>query len=393
MEKDKQRTMEEQRARYEEVYAESKLRWDNIAKPIDSLGLLEDAVAKLCAIAEDSKPYDMRKRAVVALCGDHGVCAEGVTQTGQDVTRVVAENFARGCSSVNYMSKVAGADVFAVDIGMVTGDVPEVFRLEDEKHLDDTVCEAIASCIATIQTGRIINCKCAMGTGNLAKEAAMTLAQCEFAIKVGEQLVAELRARGYGIIATGEMGIGNTTPTSVLAAKLLGLTAEQATGRGAGLDDAGFARKKRVVERALSRIRDLDFTEMPDTGCLRLLSEVGGFEIAGMVGLFLGGVKYRIPIVIDGAISAVAALVASRMNPLVPLYAMASHVSEEATGKFSLSAMGLEAMLHGHLCLGEGTGAVLLFPLLDMALSVYGNMGTFADLDITAYERSGKPKE
>lgn len=397
--------IENQKVKYMEVYDAVQRRWDSIAKPIDSLGLLEDSVAKLCAIVGESNPYILDKKAVVALCADHGVCAEGVTQTGQEVTRIVAENFAKGCSSVNHMSKVAGADVFVVDMGMASGEIPEW----SQNYIEDSyVGPEVLIEYTSMRTGRILNCKCAKGTKNLAAESAMTIEQCQYAMAIGKSIVWNLKHQGYKIIATGEMGIGNTTPTSVLAAKLLGLNAEQVTGRGAGLDDAGLARKREVVRRALERIKNIQLPELSqdkfsneieilsESGyvdrVIQILAEVGGYEIATMVGMYLGGVKYQIPIVIDGAISTVAALVASKINPLVPLYAMASHVSEEGTGKLALDAMELEAIVHGRLCLGEGTGAVTLYPLLDMALAVYSNMGTFADLEIDAYERSGKPQ-
>lgn len=354
----------EKMERYHRIASEAKLRWDNIAKPIDSLGMLEDYVVKLCAISGLAEPYDMSKRALVILCGDHGVVCEGVTQTGREVTRIVAENFAAGCSSVNYMARCAGADVFTVDIGM---DTPHYV----EKRI---VCSAV------------IDRKLARGTNNLAVMSAMTREACRQAIDVGINIVGNLKALGYKIIATGEMGIGNTTPTSVLAALFLDMSAEQVTGRGAGLNDAGMIKKRRVIGQAISRVREKQLTDTID-----ILAEAGGYEIAGMAGLFLGGVLYDMPIVIDGAISAVAALAAYRMDERVPYYAVASHVSEELTGQLALSAMHLQALLHGGMCLGEGSGAVALLPALDMGLSVYANMGTFSDLQIEAYERNGKP--
>lgn len=351
---------------YNRILREAKQRWDNIAKPIDSLGLLEDYVGKLCAISGSVEPYDLSRRALVILCADHGVVCEGVTQTGREVTRIVAENFAAGCSSVNYMAQCAGADVFTVDIGM------------------DTPCYSEKEMVC----GAVIDRKIARGTENLAVMPAMTKEACRQAIDVGVNIVRCMKELGYGIVATGEMGIGNTTPTSVLAAVLLNLSAEQVTGRGAGLKDDGMRKKRRVVEQAISRVREKHLTDMID-----ILAEVGGYEIAGMAGIFLGGVIYDMPVVIDGAISAVAALAAYHMDARVPYYALASHVSEEMTGKLALSAMHLPALLHGRMCLGEGSGAVAILPELDMGLAVYANMGTFSDLQIDAYERDGKPDQ
>ncbi|MGN0152585.1 MAG: nicotinate-nucleotide--dimethylbenzimidazole phosphoribosyltransferase [Wujia sp.] len=348
---------------YREIAGAVKRRWDNIAKPIDSLGLLEDNVVKLCAIAGSEQPYDLSRRALAILCADHGVVCEGVTQTGSLVTKIVAENFAAGKSSVNYMAQCAGVDVFTIDIGM---DTPAY----QEKNM--------------VQSA-VIDRKVARGTADLAVEQAMRTALCRQAIETGMDIVRSLKEQGYGIIATGEMGIGNTTPTSVLAAVLLSLSAEQVTGRGAGLNNAGMDKKRRVIEQAIARVREKKLTNAFD-----ILSEVGGYEIAGMVGIFLGGVRYNMPIVIDGAISAVSALVATQMDDRVPYYAIASHVSEEVTGQMALSAMHLQALIHGRMCLGEGSGAVAVMPVLDMGLAVYANMGTFQDLQIEAYNRDGK---
>jgi nicotinate-nucleotide--dimethylbenzimidazole phosphoribosyltransferase len=273
------------------------------------------------------------------------------------------------------MSATADVDVFTIDIGMNTKEYPT----------------------NELITGAVVNKKVAKGTNNLARGAAMSLEQCRKAINCGIDIVGELKQKGYGIVATGEMGIGNTTPTSALAAALLKLSAEEVTGRGAGLDNEGLARKKQVISMALDRNHNL-IKQFEDSSsdshhnvALKLLAELGGYEIAGMAGLFLGGVRHHIPVIIDGAISAVSALVASEIDEEVPRYALASHVSEEISGRLALEKMQLPAIIHGHMCLGEGSGAVALIPLLDMALAVYGNMGTFKDLSIEAYERSGKP--
>lgn len=341
-------------------------KWDGIAKPIDGLGLLEGYVRKLCQIAADPAPPKLERRALLVLCGDHGVVSEGVTQTDSSVTKVVAENFAKGCSSVNYMAARAGADVFVADVGMNTPEYPE----------------------KRLVMGAVVDRKLAAGCGNIAREPAMTVEQCERALAVGQELVRELKEKGYTVIATGEMGIGNTTPTSALAALLLQLPAEKVTGRGAGLDGEGLERKRAAVAAACERaaakgLVGEDGVRKP----LELLAEVGGFEIAAMAGVFLGGVRERLPIVIDGVISAVAALAADCLDGRVREYVLASHVSEEAAAAYALERLGAEAILHGRMHLGEGTGAVALFPLLDMAAAVYGKMGSFGDLAITAYEK------
>lgn len=374
----------------QKIYTQAKGKWDAIAKPIDSLGVFEDMVARLCAIAGTENPGDYKRRALLTLCADHGVVAEGVTQTDSGVTKVVAENIAHGCSGVNYMAQTAGVDVYAVDIGMLGELYPD----------------------ATFGMGHMINRKVQAGTGNLAKEPAMPMEVCDRAIETGKELVRECKEKGYEILAVGEMGIGNTTPTSALLAALLDLPAESVTGRGAGLNDAGLARKVQVITQALARVQGTvdakqsagqertdvklqcgrtDVQGTPDTK--QLLAELGGLEIAGMVGVFLGARQYQIPVVLDGAITCVAALTAMRMDAEIVDYLLASHVSEEASGRLALEALGLPAVIHGKLCLGEGSGAMMLFPLLDMTLSIYKNMGTFDDLSIEAYSRDGKPEE
>lgn len=338
----------------------SKAYWDSIAKPIDSLGMLEDYVVKLSYIAMDPAPYEVKKRALVIFCGDNGVVCEGVTQTGSEVTRIVSENFAKGCSSVNFMASSAGADVYPIDLGMDTPNYPEKRLVQ----------------------GSVIDRKISRGCGNIAKEAAMTAGQCQKALETGMELAGQLKEMGYRILATGEMGIGNTTPTSALASALLNLPAEAVTGKGAGLSAQGIERKCQVVKQAADRVREKKLTDP-----FEILAEIGCYEIAGMAGLFLGGMKYRIPVVIDGAISSIAALAAYRIDKRAANFMLASHESAEIAGKLALEEMGLEAILHGRLCLGEGTGAVALFPLLDMAVEVYKNMGTFTAYRIDPYER------
>lgn len=338
----------------------AKNHWDNIAKPIDSLGLLEEIVVKLCSIKGDEKPYDVSRRALLILCGDHGVVKEGVTQTDSGVTKIVSENFAKGKSTVNYMAKSAKVDVFTVDLGIDAPAYPE----------------------KKLKEGAVIDRKIARGCGNIAVEPAMTLLQCQQAIETGIELVRELKEMGYTMIATGEMGIGNTTPTSALTAIFLDLSAEQVTGKGAGLSKEGFFRKCQVVEQVITRVKEKNLSAPLD-----ILAEAGCYEIAGMAGVFLGGLKYRVPIVIDGAISAIAALAAQKIDLRAADFMFASHQSKEITGGLILEALKLRAPIQADMCLGEGTGTMTLFPMLDMAMEVYGNMGNFSEYQIGAYKR------
>lgn len=342
------------------VKREAKKHWDKIAKPIDSLGLMEEYVVKLCGMQNTFHPPSIKKRALMILCGDHGVVAEGVTQTDASVTKIVSENFAKGISTVNHIARYTKTDVYVADIGM---DTPSY-------HQDKLVM------------GEVVNRKIRRGSGNIAKEPAMTIEECEKAIQVGISLVEELKNMGYEIIATGEMGIGNTTPSSALTAIFTGEKVKAVTGRGAGLSEEGLKKKYQVVEQIIERVKKKHLKKPEE-----ILAEAGGLEIAGLVGIFLGGMKYRIPIVMDGVISTVAALTAMKIAPKVTEFMLASHVSHEGAAKAALSYMGLPAMIHGEMCLGEGTGALSLFPLLDIAIEVYEKMGSFQDYAIEPYQR------
>jgi len=328
---------------------EARRRWDAIAKPLNGLGLLEEAIVKIAGMG-GSADISLGKRAVLMMCADNGVVEEGVTQTGQEVTAIVAENAAKGDSSVCRMAHVADADVFAVNVGV-------------KSPLSENV---IDRCVRR-------------GTDNIAKGPAMTETEALRAINIGIDLVREKKAEGYRLFAMGEMGIGNTTTSSAMAAVLLGAPVTEVTGRGAGLSDAGLMRKRSAIERAIACSR-------PDAADpIGVLSCLGGFDIAALAGVCLGGAIYRVPVLLDGFISAVAALTAVRIAPAVSDYLLATHVSKEPAGMRMLRALELKPMIYAEMCLGEGTGAVAAIPLLDMALAVYGEMRTFADINVKAY--------
>lgn len=331
--------------------AAAKVHWDAIAKPLDSLGLLEEAVIRIAGMVGSPK-IEIRKKAIVVMCADNGVVDEGVTQTGQEVTAVVAENMSTGDTSVCRMSSVAGADVIPVDIGVAR-------RLTGERILQRNIRR---------------------GTWNIAKGPAMTREEAVEALAVGINLARELKEQGYHLLGTGEMGIGNTTTSSAVVSVLMGKKPAEVTGRGAGLSSEGLQRKVKAIEAAIACNR-------PDPeDPLDVLSKVGGLDIAGLAGVFLGGAACRIPVLVDGFISSAAALVAQRLCPAAADYMLGSHASNEPAGKLVLDALGVHPFLYAGMCLGEGTGTAAVMPLLDMALAVYSEMTTFESAHIEAYQ-------
>ncbi len=331
--------------------AQAQARWDAIAKPLGSLGLLEDAIVRIAGMT-GNPTMNLSQKAVVVMCADHGVVAEGVTQTGQEVTAIVTENMSVQRTSVCQMARVANAQVVPVNIGVarpVVGD-------------------------------RIVQKPVRPGTANMAVEPAMTREEAVQALLVGIELVQSLHAQGCTLLATGEMGIGNTTAASALASVLLALPPEEVTGRGAGLSSEGLARKIGVIARAIS-VNQPRRDDPLDT-----LHKVGGLDIAGMAGVFLGGAICKIPVLVDGFISSVAALVARRICPQASAYMLASHTSKEPAGERVLQELGLTPFLYAGMRLGEGTGAVAVMPTLDMACAVYQGMTTFSETSIEDYQ-------
>lgn len=329
--------------------AAAKQHWDGLGKPLGSLGRLEKALIQIAGIQRTGDVHIDRK-ALVIMCADNGVVEEGVTQCGQEVTATVAENFLDEKSCVAIMCRRAGTKICPVDIGMA------------------------------VDTPRVEKRKIAYGTKNMAKEPAMTREQAIAAIEVGIAKAEELHAQGYEMLATGEMGIGNTTTSSAMTAVYLGLDVEIVTGRGAGLSSHGLQRKIHAIKQAIA-------VNQPDPeDPLDVLAKVGGLDIAGMCGLFLGGAAQRMPVVMDGFISQVAALTAVRLVPECADYILASHVSEEPGANILLKALEKDAFLTCGMRLGEGSGAVALFPILDFASDIYHKMSTFVQADIVEYQ-------
>ena len=333
----------------EAARAAAHAHWAGLAKPLGGLGALETLLEDAAALT-GSAALDVSRRAVLVLCSDNGVVAQGVSQTAQSVTRAVAENLAARRTSVCQMARTAHCDVVPVDMGMAGDPVPGV-----------------------------ADCRIAAGTADFTQGPAMTRAQAVEAVGRGIRLVQEQKAAGVQLLATGEMGIGNTTTSSAVAAVLLGQPVERMTGRGAGLSDEGLARKVDAICRGILR------NEPDPTDPLDVLAKLGGFDLAGLCGVFLGGALEGVPVVMDGFISGVAALCAVRLCPTAAKAVFASHCSSEPAARLVLDALGKAPLLTAGLHLGEGTGAVASLPLWDMALTVYDHCYSFAEGGITPY--------
>ncbi len=355
------------------VYVAIKTNWDSVAKPLDSLGKFEPLTCRVGAILEDES-VDIKKKAVIVFCADNGIIEEGVSQSGSEVTERVAASMGRGGSSVCRMADMVGADVIPVDIGMCCDKTPE----------------------------GVLAKRVADGTKNFARGPAMSGEQVLEAIETGIDLVRDCKGQGYRILAVGEMGIGNTTTGSAVAAALTGWDADEVTGRGAGLDSEGFSKKKQVIRQAMETYgfvrhrsggpsgkisHDENLSETSPEETLNVLSCVGGADIAGMAGVFIGGAICHIPVVLDGLASAVAALAAERLVPGTKSCMVPSHESREPAAGRLMDLLELEPVIRADLALGEGTGAVMMFALLDMALRVYGEPTTFSDIQVKQYER------
>jgi nicotinate-nucleotide--dimethylbenzimidazole phosphoribosyltransferase len=324
---------------------------DGLTKPLGSLGRLEDIAKQVVGITGNLYP-DVDKKAVIIMCADNGVVEEGVTQAPKEITASVARNFMRGITGINVFAVHTNSEIVVVDIG-----------IDDEIDCDG-----------------ITNRKIRRGTSNIAKGPAMTRKEAIKAIETGILVVEEQKRKGVNLLGTGEMGIGNTTTSSAVASVLTGADVSSMVGRGAGLTSEGLSKKIEVVKTAV-KINKPDSDEPVD-----VLAKLGGFDIAGLVGCYIGAAVYRLPILIDGFISATAALVAVRINSQVKNYIFPSHGSAEPGNETVMRALKLEPMLNLRMRLGEGTGAALGFHIIDAALKAYKNMGTFEDAQIDSYK-------
>lgn len=331
----------------QEVQEKAKKRLDSLVKPIGSLGRLEEIGVQLAGITGEVCPK-IHKKATIIMAADNGVVEEGVSAAPQVVTVLQTENFFRGITGINVLSDHAGADIRVVDIG-IHGNV-EHPKLEARKIRN--------------------------GTWNMAKGPAMTREEAVRAIEIGIEMVAQIKEEGYNLLGTGEMGIGNTSTSSAVIAGLTGCTMDQAVGKGAGLTAEAYAHKKHIIAKAL------EINQPNPEDPLDVLAKVGGFDIAGMVGCFLGAAYFHIPIVIDGFISMTAALLAYRLQPLVKAYMIPSHCSEESGYRIGAAQIGLAPYLQLEMRLGEGSGCPLAFFIIEAALRVIRDMGTFAEGNI-----------
>ncbi|MFI3226081.1 MAG: nicotinate-nucleotide--dimethylbenzimidazole phosphoribosyltransferase [Clostridia bacterium] len=328
----------------------TKTHINNLAIPLGSLGKLDDILIK-CAGIFETDDFDFNKKCTVVMCADNGVVAQNISQTGQKITKIVAENMTSDKATISILSKNSNADLFVIDIGMATDSENE----------------------------QIINRKIMYGTNDFSKTTAMTREQVISAIEVGIEMVKTLKNQHYSLIATGEMGIGNTTTSSAIIATLLGKTAQEVTGRGAGLSTDGLVRKIHLIDNALA------FHKPTNADMIDVLSKIGGLDIAGLVGIFLGGAIYRVPILIDGFISSTAALIATKIDLKSRDFMFATHISAEPAGKMVLDALDLMPFLHLDMRLGEGTGAVMAFGIFDLANKIYRKMSNFEDINIEKY--------
>ncbi len=322
---------------------------DRLTKPRGSLGRVEGLGVRLAAITGASPPPLPAPAAVAVFAGDHGVVAEGVTPWPQDVTAQMVQNFLAGGAAINVLARQTGARVIVVDVGVAT-------ELDAAPGLSRQKVRA--------------------GTGNIVREPAMTVAEARQALDVGAAVAARLVDDGAACLVTGDMGIGNTTPSAALVAAFTGRAAREVTGRGTGIDDPTLARKIAAVEAALARTPRRDDP-------VAVLASLGGLEIAALTGFVVGGAAARVPVVVDGVIAGAALLTAAQLVPGVVPFCFAGHLSTEPAARAVLDTLGLAPILDLELRLGEGTGACLALPVLEAAARILGEMATFDAAGVT----------
>jgi len=333
---------------------QAQVRQNNLTKPARSLGRLEEISIQLAGMKSDPLP-DVSRKEVIIMAADHGVALEGISAFPAEVTPQMVLNFLNGGAAINVLARQAGAGVTVVDIGVAADFDPSLPGL--------------------------LHRKVARGTRNMARGPAMTSAEAEQALACGMDVLAQIAEKGVDLIATGDMGIGNTTPSSAIVAVMTGLPVAKVTGRGTGIDDAGLAHKVQVIEQAIA-------LNKPDPqDALDVLFKVGGLEIAGLAGVMIAAASRRIPIVVDGFISTAAAMIASGLVPDVRNYMFGAHQSVEIGHQAMHKYLGLIPLVNLNLRLGEGTGAVLAFNLIEAASRILREMATFAEAGVSSKEK------
>ncbi|MGN1334831.1 MAG: nicotinate-nucleotide--dimethylbenzimidazole phosphoribosyltransferase [Anaerovoracaceae bacterium] len=351
---------------------EAQARQEVLAKPTGALGTLEDISVQLAGITGKVK-NSMKKQAVVIMSADNGVVEEGVASAPQSVTLSQTINFTRHYTGVSSMAEYFGIDLLVVDVG-VKMKIPESLCVGG---MTDSAAGALRL------TDKIVNRRIADGTHNLAKEAAMTADEAMRALMTGVETAKAVKDCGYDIFGIGEMGIGNTTTSACVLAALCGKKGEDVVGRGGGLNDEGLAKKIGIVDEAIKNLDPADVTDV--------LAKVGGFDICAMTGAFLGAAYYRIPVVIDGYISAVAALAAARLAPNAVNFMFGSHQSKEKGYVIAMEALGIKPYFNLGMRLGEGSGCPISFKIIETACAAMNGMATFAEGAIDAdYLEEGK---
>ncbi len=325
-------------------------RWDSLAKPLGALGVLETDVCTLASCAQSLFPK-IDRRVLAVFCADNGIVSEGVSQSGQDVTTAVVKSLCDGKSSACTIARSVRCEVVPVDIG--------VSQKVSSKNL-------VSLCVRR-------------GTRNFLEEDAMSREECAHAILHGIDLADKL-SKDFDILLAGEMGIGNTTTSSALLSVFLSLDPKETTGKGAGLSDSALFHKIDVIRRGIERRKP------QKDDALDSLSKLGGFDIAGMAGFFIGAAKNNHAAIVDGLIAQCAAIVAVKICPAVRSFLIASHESAEKASVAALSFLNLDAAIHAQFHLGEGTGALSLLPLLDLALEAYKSLPSFEKIGIEPYK-------
>ncbi|MCP4022321.1 MAG: nicotinate-nucleotide--dimethylbenzimidazole phosphoribosyltransferase [Desulfobacteraceae bacterium] len=334
----------------ENVFEAAIERLANQAKPAGSLGIMEDISARLAAI-KGNIDVQLTNKQIVTCAGDHGVVQEGVSLFPSDVTPQMVYNFVNNGASVNVIARHAGAMVTAADLGV---------NHDFDKNLP------------------IFHKKVRHGTANFTKEPAMTRQEAIRSIEAGIEIVEELCAKQeVDILGTGDMGIGNTTPSSAIIAAFSGFKVEKLTGRGTGIDDTALKNKIKVIEKGLE-LHNPDPNDPID-----VLSKVGGLEIGGLAGLVIGAAAKGIPVICDGLISTAGALIACELAPEAKKYLFASHKSVEIGHTYMHERLGLDPLIDLKFRLGEGTGAAVCMELLDLATRILADIKTFEEVGIT----------